>query len=361
MKKKILRIAIIVACGITLFIFGCGNGQSKSVQKTNNDLPVMKTAETKNTKSIPHNFISINVQNQIIYVPKEYKKIEIPHQYADMGIALLGGVWKKVDDPKEAMTEHYDVKVMFEKAADLRRMKPDEEDQVLEIIYKNSWDARAKAANKVTKKELVSKEICRNIDGHKYLKTVAIFGDPNRPHLDMVDRSAIYIFDDTIYFVSTNELVRANNKYAAEMDCILDTFGSTRRQEVRQTVTKEDILPQKASIGTEAVSFFKKYHEAITNKDFEYAFNCLSPNLQRELGGFDKYFEGFITTVSSRVQSAEILSVQENTVVIKYVLKAEDFGESKNADIVEQRFSGKAVLKKFDGIWKIVDNRAKRL
>ncbi len=43
---------------------------------------------------------------------------------------------------------------------------------------------------------------------------VSINGSPNKPKLDMLDRTAIYIFDYTIYFVSANELVRVNNKYA---------------------------------------------------------------------------------------------------------------------------------------------------
>ena len=223
-NMNITKLVLVLACCFAVLMFGCGNGQSKTAQKANSSNEI-KTVEAKTTKSIPDKFVPINVLKQVIYVPKEYKKMEIPNQNSEAGVALMGGVWKKVENPKDAIIEHYDVTVMYEKAADLRKMKPYEEDQVLEIIFKNSWNAMMKTAKVATKKELVSKEICKNIDGHKYLKAVSINGNPNKPHLDMVDRTAIYIFDDTIYFVSTNELVRANNKYAKEIDSIFDSFG----------------------------------------------------------------------------------------------------------------------------------------
>jgi hypothetical protein len=361
MKKSSLELLVIIVCCFALLLFGCGNGKPKTTQINNNKLTEINKTDTKTSKSIPKDFVPIRVLNQVIYVPKEFKKMEIPAHLSNAGMALIGNVRKKVDNPKDALIEHYDVSVFYEKSPDLRKIKPHEEEQALELIFNNAWNASKKAAKVATKKEIISKTICNNIDGHKYLKAISVVGNPNKPNNDMLNREAIYIFDDTVYFISTSELVQANSKYAAEIDSILDTFGSIRVQEVRQTAAKEVVLPQKVSIETEAIDFFKKYHEAITNKEFEYAFNCLSPNLQRDLGGFDKYFEGFITTVSSRVQSAEVLSLQENTVVIKYILKAEDFGESKNADIVEQRFSGKAVLRKNGGVWKIIDNRAKRL
>lgn len=354
------KYVLTLVCCVALMTMGCGNNSSKSSQKTYNNTSEPKTIAIQVKNPIPKDFVAINVLNKVIYVPKEYKKMEIPRQNPNGGIALMGDVWIKDEKSKDPIIDRYDVMVMYEKSSDLRRMKPREEEQVLDLIFKNFWQSMNQSAKVATKHELISREVCENVDGHKYLKFVYISGNPDKPRFDKIERVAIYIFDDTIYYITAGELVRANNKNAAEIELILNTFA-TNQQERRSITTKEDLSPQKLSLEKEAVNFFKKYHEAITNKEFEFAFNCLSPNLQRELGGFDKYFEGFITTVSSRVQSTEVLSVQENTVVIKYVLKAEDFGESKNADIVEQRFSGKAVLRKFDGIWKIVDNRAKRL
>ncbi len=225
MNKNLFKFMLVLTCFFTLLLFGCGNDHSKTAQKANGSNEI-KTVEARNTKSVPQKFVPIKISKQVIYVPKEYKNIEIPNQNSAAGIALMGGVWKKVENPKDAMIEHYDITVMFEKAADLRKMKPYEEDQVLEIIFKNAWNAMSQTARDVTKKKLISKEICKNIDGHKYLKAISINGNPNKPHLDMVVRTAIYIFDDTIYFVSTSELARANNKYATEIDSIFDSFGA---------------------------------------------------------------------------------------------------------------------------------------
>ena len=360
MKNYFAKCVLTLVCCITLMIMGCGKNTSKSSQKIHNNSNETKTIAMQVKNPIPGDFVAINVLDKVIYVPKEYEKMEVSGQNPNGGIALMGGVWKKDTKSKDPIIDHYDVMVMYEKSPDLRRMKPQEEEQVLDLIFKNFWQSMKQTAKVATKHEFISKEVCKNVDGHKYLKFVYISGNPNKPRIDKIERTAIYIFDDTVYYITTGELVRANNKNAAEIELILDTFAANR-QEKTPIPIKEEVLPQKLSLETEAINFFKRYHEAITNKEFEFAFNCLSPKLQRDLGGFDKYFEGFLTTVSSRVQSAEVLSVQENTVVIKYVLKAEDFGESKNADIVEQRFGGKAVLSKTGGTWKIIDNRARRL
>lgn len=225
MKKFFALFLMITFCSVSLFLYGCGNGQPKTVQKTGNSLTETKTVEAKSTKSIPKDFVSVKVLNQVIHVPKEFKKMDIPNQNPDFGLALIGDVWKKVDNSKDPMTEHYNVSVSFEKSADLKNMKPHEEEQVLEIIFKNSWNAMLQTAKVATNKELISKKMCSNINGHKYIKVVSISGKPNKPNLDMLEKIAIYIFDDTIYFVSISELVRANNKYATEIDTILDTFG----------------------------------------------------------------------------------------------------------------------------------------
>ena len=47
----------------------------------------------------------------------------------------------------------------------------------------------------------------------------------SKPNNDMLDKSGIYIFGDTIYFVSVSGMVRANDKYSKTFDLILDSFG----------------------------------------------------------------------------------------------------------------------------------------
>ena len=113
------------------------------------------------------------------------------------------------------------------------------------------------------------------------------------------------------------------------------------------------------SLGDEAVNFFRSYHMAITNKNYRFAYGCLGSQLQRELGGYNKYVSGFSNTVSSVVQDAYIESAQGDTVCAGYVLLAKDKGSNNN--ITQQRFRGEVVLKRINGLWKIVDNRANRI
>ena len=113
------------------------------------------------------------------------------------------------------------------------------------------------------------------------------------------------------------------------------------------------------SLGDEAVNFFRSYHMAITNKNYRVAYGCLGSQLQRELGGYNKYVSGFSNTVSSVVQDAYIASAQGDTVRVGYVLLAKD--KDANYNIIQQRFRGEVVLKKINGLWKIVDNHANRI
>ena len=52
------------------------------------------------------------------------------------------------------------------------------------------------------------------------------------------------------------------------------------------------------------------------------------------------------------------ISSDSNNAVIEYILEAKD---RINGVIVEQRFKGKATLKKIDGSWKIVETTAKKI
>lgn len=226
-------LAVVFFLGGCLLLVGISTGfnfdQSETTEISKNDRPAeTRTVETKVSKSIPNDFVPVNVLNQVMYVPKEFKKMEVPKQYSDAGMALVGNVWKKGDESKGLKPDFYDIHVLFEKAKELKEIKPHEEEQVLELIFKNAWNSMQQTAKVVTKREFISKEICKNLDGHKYLKVISIVGNPNKPDRDMKEKMAIYIFDDTAYIVSVAERIRSNGQYAEEIDNILDTFGVRR-------------------------------------------------------------------------------------------------------------------------------------
>lgn len=217
MKNVFAKCFFAFICCTILILPGCRN-DSKS--------GVATTVVMQNKNRIPQNFIAINVLNQVIYLPRDFKKMEIPKQNSGAGTALIGAVLRNTTNPPTV--GRYDVAVMFEKSADLRRIKPQEEEQVLELIFKNFWNSMNQTTKVATKRVFISKEICRNTDGHKYLKAVFVSGNPNKPLLDTNNRAAIYIFDDLIYYIMCGELAIQKDKYATEIDCILDTFGTSQ-------------------------------------------------------------------------------------------------------------------------------------
>lgn len=100
------------------------------------------------------------------------------------------------------------------------------------------------------------------------------------------------------------------------------------------------------------------FHQAITAKQYQTAFNYLGQEMQNYVGGYDKFVNGYATTISSKVANMNTISSDSNNAVIEYILEAKD---QINGAIVEQRFKGKATLKKIDGNWKIVETTAKKI
>ena len=228
---------IIVFSIMSLFLVGCGNSDNKKElavsdinPQTNqvSTVPITKTASVVvNKKSIPEGFKPVNVLNRVMYVPIEFKPIDASYQISaqgtNAGMALTGTVLRKDANVKDALAKFYDVAVFYEKNEILRSMKPYEEAEVLEVLLKNMLETFNPKSARLDR--IVSKEICKNIDGHLYLKVVMSLKSTKKPKYDSMDHIAIYIFDDTIYFIISSPLVIANGVYDKEIDTIFDTFG----------------------------------------------------------------------------------------------------------------------------------------
>lgn len=113
------------------------------------------------------------------------------------------------------------------------------------------------------------------------------------------------------------------------------------------------------SLEAEAISFFKNYHRAITNKDYRSAYNCLSSEMKRSLGSYDTYCNGYVNTIYSSVTRTNVLLVTGNTIKVEYDLQAKDYSNSSGTII--QRFTGVVLLQKNGDVWKIVDNHARKV
>jgi hypothetical protein len=100
------------------------------------------------------------------------------------------------------------------------------------------------------------------------------------------------------------------------------------------------------------------FHVAITKKDYGKAYNnLLAPDMQRYIGPYDKFVQGYSTTISSSVEETNPISTGGSTVVMEYLLEAKDQLQS---GISVQFFKGTANLQKVNGVWKIVEVTAKK-
>ena len=127
----------------------------------------------------------------------------------------------------------------------------------------------------------------------------------------------------------------------------------------KNTATKKTSEPADNQQGAiTEFTILPAFHQAITSKQYRTAYNYLGPEMQSYIGGYDKFVNGYTTTISSKVRDMNVVSSDSNSVVIEYILEAKD---RINGEIVEQRFKGKATMKKINSNWRIVDNTAKKI
>lgn len=295
---------------------------------------------------IPDNFEPFKALDATIYLPRKFKKYDNPtvgnlNQGIESGIALAGEVEKNDNTEKDYRLNRFNVMVMFAKSPELLKLKSSEEESALEATFKRYWQSSGQTSKVATKRELLSKQFCKTNNGHKYLRAVFISGIPNKPNIDVLHNVAFYIFGDTMYHVDLDAL-RNNEKHNNDFEVILNTFDASSKKVAIE-------------IENEAIAFYKLYHKATENGDYELAFSCLSPNLQRDMGGFDKYLESAEkkdVKETYEVRYAEALSsLGNNTIELAYLLRS-NFGNE---------FRGKAKLKKEGGKWMIVSDQGKKL
>ncbi len=224
------KFLIFLFCIMSVFLVGCGSNDKKNDSTVSNTVPQTKQvsiASVDNRKAIPNGFKPVTVLNKVMYVPQEFKSIDASYQISaqgtNAGMALTGSILKKDADVRDALAKFYDLSVFYEKNEILRSMKPYEEAEVLEVVFKNMLETFNPKSFKLDR--VVSKEICKNVDGYLYLKAVMFLKSTKKPKYDSIEHVAIYIFNDTIYFIISSPLVIANGVYDKEIDTIFDTFN----------------------------------------------------------------------------------------------------------------------------------------
>ena len=147
-----------------------------------------------------------------------------------------------------------------------------------------------------------------------------------------------------------NPAPQSEEQYPAVKDAVKQMLESTpppvvekphQPQVVAQPLTNDN---QRA-----AVQALTSFHEWITNKNFQSAYNCFSRGMQSEIS-YDGWVPGFDTTVSSNVSEVRVVDESPNAIELNYVLTAVD---NINGRESTAQFNGTATLINEGGQWKL--------
>ena len=102
----------------------------------------------------------------------------------------------------------------------------------------------------------------------------------------------------------------------------------------------------------------KGFHYSITTKDFKTAYQYLGPEMQQYVGGYDKFVQGYATTIHSLPADMKVVASDGSNATMTYTIYAKDKMPSGE---IKQEFSAESKFKLINGQWRIVDTRAKKI
>ena len=129
------------------------------------------------------------------------------------------------------------------------------------------------------------------------------------------------------------------------------TKFSNDNQQEKQSVSKSDI--------NAAADSFKDYHTAISNRNFNKAYNMMTPNRKKGMGSLEQFAAGYANTLDSDITDVRYLSSEDNEIVLKYRLKARD--RANNGRILVQIFDGQAHMFNLNGKWCVGYTEAQKV
>ena len=108
-----------------------------------------------------------------------------------------------------------------------------------------------------------------------------------------------------------------------------------------------------------AARAFVSYHEAITNENFQRAYNLMTEQRKNFMGnGMADFRRGYADTITSEITELNLLSSSPDRVVMSYTLDARD--RAKGGTLYRQ-FQGEVEMIKIGGEWKINDVHSKKI
>ena len=100
----------------------------------------------------------------------------------------------------------------------------------------------------------------------------------------------------------------------------------------------------------ESTKALQNYYRYLTNKDFANAYSFLSNEQRANLGTYDQWRNGYSTTLSTTLLSANAISSTPDTVIYAYQLESKDL---INGRIKHQTFAGNVTMIKVNNNWII--------
>lgn len=118
--------------------------------------------------------------------------------------------------------------------------------------------------------------------------------------------------------------------------------------------SEETTSTRSVSNRTSAQDVFKKFHRAITKKQYRDAYNFYSSDMQNAVGSYESWARGYMTTVSSMPEQISVIEQTDDMTKLSFILKAVD---KKNGKMITRRFKGIVTLVQSDDGWKIDEIR----
>ncbi|MBR1589883.1 MAG: hypothetical protein IJ657_02255 [Acidaminococcaceae bacterium] len=101
--------------------------------------------------------------------------------------------------------------------------------------------------------------------------------------------------------------------------------------------------------GMTAAETLQYYHHKITDRDTGLAYDVLTEDYKNYFGGYEKFANGYRTTLFSRPSNIHVIAEAENAVKLGYELRAQDW--ENESEIVVQTFACTAMMKDVNGCW----------
>jgi hypothetical protein len=131
--------------------------------------------------------------------------------------------------------------------------------------------------------------------------------------------------------------------------------ATTTTKTVTESATDTGSTPS-ASADTVPLSpeqFAVSYHDHINDRDFQWAWDRLGPQLQAQFGGYDTWVAGYDYTASSKAVDVTTVNSSPSQTVLSFEVRSRDFDACDRQ--LDGRFSGTWTVTPSGGDFEVVD------